>query len=859
MEKTENYNEKTIGVEISDEPSLDSDSIANEKYIATEYTVEERERIANFIANSESMKDLLEHDFEYILSVLPKMNVERGLEIIKEALEEHSEDVNFPNVMLEDLRAVIKGQEESGYDEEFYELDVCLQACILRYHSPYPEVRAVVPPTDDYDMPCETIRAYIIGIFWVGCGSFINEMFHQRQPSIILTATVFQILVYPSGKFLARILPNYRFKFGKSYIDLSPGSWTFKEQMFATIMTNVGAGSTNFFHYGLTMRLPIFFNQTYAKFGFMFLMAFVTNFFGFGLAGVLRRYAVYPTKALWPTVLPILQLNKTLLLPETKTSTNGWTISKYKFFWLLFIGSFVYFFLPDYLFTALSTFNWMTWIAPQNKNLAFITGQKMGLGFNPWPTFDWSVINYTTPLIVPFFSMANRFAGVVLGGLVVIGMYYSNYKYTGYFPPNNSSVYDRYGNKYNTTRVIVDGEFNADLYKEYSQVYISAGNLESLGAYYAMYSIAFTYVMLNEWRIVWNACKGLVSSFKNRKLSNYDQFPDVHSTMMRRYQEVPDWWFLIVIAVSIGVGAGAICGYPTHTPFWAVIVVILVSIALVIPVVLVFAQTGYLIPCDTLTVIIAAYMVPGRATASLICRVFGYNTDEQAESFISDQKIGHYAKIPPRAVFRGQMIATLLQCFITTAAVIWLIDNNPDLCTSTQSARLVCTFPNQLYSNTLLLGVVGPKRTYDVIYPLLKWAFLLGGIVGTSFYFLRRWFPQYLKYFHPVVFMSGMNRFGATYNVAYFTPGFYCSFVFMYFIRKRYLAWWTKYNYILSSGLTAGMAYSGILIFFALQYTKKTVTWWGTSVSSAGVDGGGVATRLTAPVEGFGPEIGSWS
>ncbi|KAK9450478.1 OPT oligopeptide transporter protein-domain-containing protein [Limtongia smithiae] len=856
MEKIE-YSEKLSSVE----QTTRDDAYVSDKegYVASEVSAEERDFIVRFITESDNLNDLLDEDLEFMLSKLPLMKVDEAMVWIKDAIEYHNEDVNFPALMMARLILLAGGQESSGMDVESFELECKLQACLLKFHSPYPEVRAVVSPQDDPLMPAETVRMYIVGIFWVCCGSFINEMFHQRQPTITLTATVFQILIYPTGKFIARIMPNATIGRGKWSIQLSPGSWTFKEQMLVTVMTNIGAGSSNFFHYGLTMRLPIFFNQTYAGFGFLFLMAAVTNFFGFGLAGVLRRYVVYPTKAVWPTVLPIMMLNKTLLLDEKKQSIHGWLITKYKFFWTIFICSFVYFFLPDYLFTALSSFNWMTWIAPQNKALAFVTGSKMGLGFNPWTTFDWSVINYTTPLVVPFFALANRWTGVFVGGLVVIGIYWSNYKYTAYFPPNNSNVYDRYGVKYNLTRVITDGVFDAELYRNYSQAYIGAGNLTMLGSYYAMYTIAFTYIMLNEWKVVWSAMSGFYKSMRNRRVSNYADFNDAHSVMMRAYPEVPDWWFIVALIGALGIGAGAICGFPTETPFWAIIVVILVSIALVIPVVLVFATTGYLIPGDTLTVIIAGYMVPGHATASLLCRVFGYNVDEQAESFIGDQKIAHYAKLPPRSVFRAQMIATLLQCVVTTAAVTWQIDNTPDLCTSTQAGKLVCTFPNQLYSNTLLLGVIGPHRTYDVMYPLLKYAFLFGGLFGVGFYYARRYFPRYLKYVHPVLFMSGMTRYGATYNLSYFTPGFYASLVFMVYIRGRYLAWWTKYNYILSSGLTAGMAFSGILIFFALQYKPKTVSWWGTTVSSAGIDGGAVATLLTPPTEGFGPAVGTWS
>ena len=64
--------------------------------------------------------------------------------------------------------------------------------------------------------------------------------------------------------------------------------------------------------------------------------------------------------------------------------------------------------IPDYLFQALSTFNWMTWIKPDNQNLAVITGSVGGLGLNPITTFDWNYFSsMLQPLQVPFLPLNN--------------------------------------------------------------------------------------------------------------------------------------------------------------------------------------------------------------------------------------------------------------------------------------------------------------------------------------------------------------------------------------------------------------------------------------------------------------------
>lgn len=41
-----------------------------------------------------------------------------------------------------------------------------------------------------------------------------------------------------------------------------------------------------------------------------------------------------------------------------------------KCFLICFVAMFVYFFFPNYIFSAMSMFNWPTWISPNNLVLA---------------------------------------------------------------------------------------------------------------------------------------------------------------------------------------------------------------------------------------------------------------------------------------------------------------------------------------------------------------------------------------------------------------------------------------------------------------------------------------------------------
>lgn len=78
----------------------------------------------------------------------------------------------------------------------------------------------------------------------------------------------------------------------------------------------------------------------------------------------------------------------------------------------------------------------------------------------------------------------------------------------------------------------------------------------------------------------------------------------------------------------------------------------------------------------------------------------------------------------------------------------------------------------------------------------------------------------------------------------------------MYWLPRHRLAWWEKYNYVLSAALTAGVAISALVMFFAVSYHPVKLTWWGNTVSAAGMDGSS-SGLLPIPARGyFGPEKG---
>ncbi|GEQ68733.1 hypothetical protein JCM33374_g2401 [Metschnikowia sp. JCM 33374] len=831
----------------------------------------------------------------YMLEKIEHLSVTDAIGILQEFVVAHAEDVNIKTEdfkFIEKLLAVtpVNNAVDNAVDNAFtekkhisekviqenewndvlpgqyeifdWELQLKTEAGIIEFHSPYPEVRAVTEPYDDADLPCETLRVYIVGIIWTVIGSFINEFFMERQPAITLNSSVVQIFLYPSGTLLAWILPKYKFKVWKWTVDLNPGPWNYKEQMLATLLYSV-SGNAPYVSYNIpVMKMPLFYGVDWANWGYQILLIFSTQFMGFGFAGIMRKFAVYPTRAIWPTILPTLALNKALVQSEPKEIINGWKISRYNFFLIAFTGSFLYFWFPNYIFQALSTFNWITWIAPNNKTLAVITGTTAGLGLNPITTFDWNIINYNGPLYLPFFSQANQYIGTFLGFFCILGVWYSNYKWTGYLPINSNGLYTNTGKSYRVTKILnSDNLLDKQKYESYGPPFYTAASMVTYGAFFAIYPFTIVYTGITQWSHIKFAFGGLLGAIRNFRKSTYEGYHDSFSKSMRKYKEVPEWCFLVVLIISIVLAILCVKLFPMETPVWAIFFAVGINFVFLIPLTLIYSITGFSFGLNVLVELIVGYALPGNGMALMFVKALGYNIDGQAQNYITDQKQAHYLRIPPRALFRTQIISTIVSCFISLAVINFSIHNIKDYCHPGQPQKFTCPAATTYYSSSVIWGVIGPKKVFSGLYPILKWCFLLGFLLAPFLVVVKKYFGKYeaVKYFEPVLLIGGFLIY-APYNLAYYTPGFIASFFFMHVIRGRYLNWFKKYTFLLSGALSAGVAFSSIIIFFAVQYHEVDINWWGNLVSYAGVDGSPFPNldASTAPEGYFGPRKGHY-
>lgn len=227
-------------------------------------------------------------------------------------LNVHERDPNFPLQIIQKIQAFLGNEDIFLHPEQHTELiqELKMEAALISNNSPYAEVRAVVSNTDDPSTPSSTIRAWVIGLLFVVALAFINQLFTIRQPPITVMANVAQLLAFPVGKACAAWLPDVGFTLFGTRHSLNPGQFSKKEHMLITIMANVGWHTpyTNYIIW--SQYLPTFFNQSYAgQFAYQICIAMGTNFIGYGIAGLCRRFLVYPSYCVWPASLVTIALN----------------------------------------------------------------------------------------------------------------------------------------------------------------------------------------------------------------------------------------------------------------------------------------------------------------------------------------------------------------------------------------------------------------------------------------------------------------------------------------------------------------------------------------------------------------------
>lgn len=610
-------------------------------------------------------------------------------------------------------------------------------------HSPFAEVRAVVPEVDDPTMPVNTLRTWILGVIFTILGSGINQFFSLRYPGVHIVALVAELLAFPCGVFLAKVLPISR---------LNPDRrFNIKEHAVVTIMSNVSFGYSSADSTSIIQAAKMFYKFETPP-GFSVLIVLCCQLLGYGVAGLSAPWIIRPAAIIWPGVLSNCALLSTLH-SRANAVANGWKISRLRFFMFVMTGAFVWYFFPGLIFTGLGYFTWICWIAPKNTVVNQIFGMVSGVALFP-VTFDWSQVAYNTnPLLSPFWAALNVFIGFAMWvWVVILAINYRNVWYSAYLPLMDSNVWDNTAQPYNVSKMLTNGTLDVEKYKAYSPPYLPAAYAFLYGMSFASITAVLVHVYVWHWEDIMDALRG------RQKL-------DIHGRLIQAYKKVPWYWFASVVVVIMAMAIAMVEHYKTNLPVYGVF------LALVIPAV-------YMIPCgiiegvtnvnanqlNVLSEFIGGYMFAGKPLANMVFKILSTDVVGQGLFFAQDMKLAHYLKVPPRTLFFAQGFATILGALTQTGVTLWMLGNVSGICDEEQSNGFSCPNGRVVFSSSVIWGAIGPARLYSVgkIYSGLLHFFWIGALMPLLTWFAYKRCPKswprarkILKYTNwPLIFVG---------------------------------------------------------------------------------------------------------
>lgn len=123
-----------------------------------------------------------------------------------------------------------------------------------------------------------------------------------------------------------------------------------KEHTIIVVMANASFAGGVAYATDILLAQEVFYKQFFGWW-FQLLLVITSQMIGFGMAGIVRRFLVWPSAMIWPSTL--VNCSMFYALHDHKESdpaeTNGWSIGKYRWFLYVFTVSFVWYWFPGAL------------------------------------------------------------------------------------------------------------------------------------------------------------------------------------------------------------------------------------------------------------------------------------------------------------------------------------------------------------------------------------------------------------------------------------------------------------------------------------------------------------------------------
>ncbi|RIA91014.1 OPT oligopeptide transporter protein [Glomus cerebriforme] len=685
-------------------------------------------------------------------------------------------------------------------------------------------IAAAVSTEDDPTLPCLTFRFWVLSTFFTILCAAISQFYHFRPNSGYFSPFFVLFVSYVVGNWMARVLPTRTFRILRWNFSLNPGPFNIKEHVCIYVATGAGGGSA--YATDIIAIQELFYHHTVTFFkGILLLMS--TQILGYGLAGFLRKFLVRPANMIWPANLVLASTYNTLHgnLSETQ--------DKLRLFAIAFSILFVWQFVPQYMFTWLTSIALLCLIAPYSKTMKRLGSGYHGVGLLNF-TLDWNSIAQPGPFYTPWWAQVNYYFGIIVGVWIIAPLlYYNNVLDAQRFPFLSTYPLDKNGQRYNQTAIIdrITGNLNVTAYENYSPVYLSV--TFAVNYLYSFISITavISHVFLFYGKEIWERFRS----------SREDEKEDIHCRMMSVYQEIPNSWYFLIFIIMLLIAI--VLGYTTEAnlPWWGLLMAVGLSAIMVLPIGIIQAISNNQIGLNVITEMICGYILLGRPIANVYFKCYGFVTLYQCLLLVSDLKLGHYMKIPPRSMFVSQLYGTVIGGFINYWVLQLIIASKRPYLDGTMDdpTGQVTGYHTQVFNTaSIVWGLIGPTRTFGPgsLYNPLLWGFLIGFLIPVPFYLLHRKFPKFrFDLVNVPLICNGLQLIPESYT-NFIIMGFIASFLSQFYAYRYENRLWKKYNYVLSAAFDSAAQMVTLVIFFCLNGVIQVSfpEWWGNNRESQG-------------------------
>ncbi|WAQ90992.1 hypothetical protein PtA15_13A392 [Puccinia triticina] len=632
-------------------------------------------------------------------------------------------------------------------------------------------------------LPIITFRSVLVGIIVSAFGATCAQIFIFKPIVLHVHSLFIQVRRYYS------YVPLYlEFKQGslmnfKTYYDQSQ-----KETTFSSIMAcSASAGAITSVE--MIGARSLLFNQN-PEFFVSLLVMLSSQLIGYGISGLLRPILVYPSKMVFPSVLPSVVLFKSMYSrsPESRDQIS--------FFKKALLGIGLYEFFPIYMAPALQAVSPWCLTLPKKAEITQLFGGSMvgeGLGFLSL-SLDWTIIGAHGPLYTPLDAQWN----LLIAHIGAIFLFSAAYKYNwlggGSMPFISFELLDHNGNSYNTAAIInIDGTENAEAVEKLGLPFFSSAYIIGKACMCLATAAAFTAAILQNWRTI----KDLIT----RKQIETDP----HRLTCKKFKDFPMWAFVVLLVFSIALAFIASYLNKSGLSAWGLTSAIVISALLSGSDARIWILNSVTIHIDakraqTWSSELLHYQILSTSSLNipklkyLLC---GYTFDQMEKSTCTS----------PRwpAHWNGNWSPYKLCCIFKYFEREALLKPEGN---SAFSGMHLTSFEAQ----SVTWGIFG-KRLYGAgkRYSFVPWSLVAGFLLPIPFHFLQKYAFKYV-FQYPIQADSihpGLTS-GATMKLI-------IGFMSQFYMKKYHKSWYDKYNYILSAALDGGTQMAILICTFLFQ------------------------------------------